>query len=375
MAVLCSRCILDDSLPGVRLDAAGICNHCRIHDGLAALYPAGEVGRRDLEAIAARIRADGAGKRYDCVVGVSGGRDTSYCLHMTKELGLRPLAVHFDNGWDATVAKDNLRKLCTKLAVDLHTVIMDWEESRELTNITIRAGIPYIDTTDDVGIARALYDAAVAEKVRYIILSHSFREEGIKPLLWSYFDGRFVRAMIRRFGQRPLRQFKNVDIPDLIYWHFVKRIKIINLTNYYDDAGPHVEELLSSRYGWVDTQQHHFDNEMFAMVSSYMREKFGANIYLFDWAARVRTGVVRRDQALARSRELPSFATPENLAYCLKKQGITPDEWQRILAGPRRYFTDYPNYYGLLRLMKYPIRWLGRRNILPAYIYDKYFET
>lgn len=371
----CRRCILDDSLPGVSLDRDGTCNHCRIHDRLAALYPAGEVGRREMEKLAEEMRRAGRGKDYDCVVGASGGRDTSYCLHVVKELGVRPLAVHFDNGWDSTIAKENLRRVCSGLAIDLHTVIMDWEESRELTNITIRASIPYIDTTDDIGIARALYDTAVAEGVRHIILSHSFREEGIKPLRWSYFDGRFVRAMIRRFGRMPLKQFRNIDLHHLAYWHFVKCIKIVNLTNFYDDAGPHVEALLKDRYGWVDTHQHHFDNEMFALVSCYLRTKFGANLYVFDWAARVRTGVVSREEALDRSQEIPRFETTENVEYCLKKQGISLEEWQKVLAAPPKYFDDYPNYLSLLRFFRLPIRVLGRQNILPAYIYEKYFET
>lgn len=371
----CRRCVLDDSVPGLRFDADGVCSHCHIHDRLAALYPAGEVGRREMERLAARMRLYGRGRRYDCVVGVSGGRDTSYCLHMVVTLGLRPLAVHFDNGWDADVAKQNLRRLCSALGVDLHTVIADWEESRELTNCTIRASVPYIDMTDDVGIARALYDAAVAERVRYIILSHSFREEGIKPLLWNYFDGRYTRALIRRFARIPIRKFRNVDLHHLVYWHLVRGIRIVNLTNYYDDAGPHVERLLAERYGWVDTQQHHFDNELFALVSHYMRVKFGINLWMLDWAARVRTGVLTREQALAEIARIPAFETPENVAYCLKKQGIDAAEWAAILAAPPRTFLDYPNYYRLLRLFRHLIRWLGRMNVLPAYIYEKYFET
>jgi len=366
---------MDETIAGVFFDERGVCNHCKIHDKLARLYPAGEVGRRELERIAARIRRHGRGRKYDCVVGVSGGRDTSYCLHMAVELGLRPLAVHFDNGWDADVAKNNLRKLCTQLEVDLHTVIADWEESRELTNCTLRASVPYIDMTDDVGIARALYDAAADEGVRYVLLSHSFREEGIKPLRWNYFDGRYTRSLIKQFARIELKKFKNVDVHHLIYWHFVKRIHVVNLTNYYDDAGTHVERLLEERYGWIDTQQHHFDNEIFALVSYYMRRKFGMNLWVLDWAAKVRTGVITRDEALRRSAVPPAFETEDNVRYCLKKQGISAEEWERILAAPPRSFEDYPNYYTYLKLLRYPIKWLGRRNVLPAYVYEKYFET
>ncbi len=372
---MCKRCVMDANVHGLTFDGNGICSHCRIHDKLDRLYPSGEQGQREMEQIADKIRKDGQGKTYDCIVGISGGRDTSYCLHMTKELGLRPLAVHFDNGWDADVAKNNLRKLCTKMNVDLHTVISDWAESRELTNCTLRACVPYIDMTDDVGIARSLYESAANEGVRYIMMSHSFREEGINPLAWNYFDGRYYRALVNRFARIPIKKRKNVDIHHLLYWTFFKRIRLINLTNYYNDAGQHVEQLLKEKYGWFDTQQHHYDNEMFALVSYYSRKKFGFDWWRVDLAAKVRTGVISREEALEKLERPPAFESMDNVEYCLKKQGISPGEWDEIMGAPCKYFWDYPNYYTYLKLVKYPIKWLGRMNILPSYVYEKYFET
>lgn len=366
---------MDVSVPGVKLGADGICNHCVIHDKLDQLYPTGDHGRQEMERIADEIRKAGRGRSFDCVVGVSGGRDTSYCLYMTKQLGLRPLAVHFDNGWDSDIAKSNLSKVCRKLNVELHSVIADWEESRELTNCTIRACVPYIDLTDDVGIARALYDSAVQEGVRYIMLSHSYREEGITPLKWNYMDGRYVRSLIRQFAEIPLPKFRNVDLHNMFYWHIIKRIKVVNITNYYNDAGKHVEELLSKEFGWVDTHQHHYDNEIFALVFHYARRKFGIDWRIFEFAAKVRTGVMTREEALDLLTQSPAFETEENIAYCLKKQSITEDEWERIIAAPNKYFTDYPNYYTFLNLLRWPIKLLGRMNFLPAYTYEKYFET
>lgn len=372
---VCQRCVMDTSVPGVKLDSSGVCSHCRIHDKLDQMYPTGEQGRQEMERLADEIRAAGRGRDFDCVVGVSGGRDTSYCLYMTKELGLRPLAVHFDNGWDSDIAKSNLSKVCRKLDVELHSVIADWEESRELTNCTIRACVPYIDLTDDVGIARALYDSAVQENVRYIMLSHSYREEGITPLKWNYMDGRYVRSLIRRFARIPLPKFRNVDLHHMFYWHIIKRIKVVNITNYYNDAGKHVEQLLTEKFGWVDTHQHHYDNEIFALVFHYARRKFGIDWRIFEFAAKVRTKVMTRDEAMAALQQSPPFETEDNINYCLKKQGISDAEWEEIIAAPNRYFTDYPNYYTFLNLLRWPIRLLGRMNILPAYTYEKYFET
>jgi len=367
---------MDADVPGIRFDENGVCNFCHVHDKLERLFPTGEEGKRTLEAMAEKIRRKGRGRKYDCVVGVSGGRDTSYCLYYCKEkLGLRPLAVHFDNGWDSDVAKTNLAKVCDGLGVELHTIIMDWPESRELTNATIRACVPYIDLTDDVGIASALYRTAAKEGVRYIILSHSFREEGITPLLWNYMDARYTRALIKRFCTMPLVHFKNVDIHHMLYWILFKGIHVFNMTNYYDDVGEHVERILAERFGWIDTGQHHMDNEMFALVYYYSRHKFGFDWRIIELSAKIRTGVAAREEVLEALKEVPFFENEELVDYGLKKQGFSREEFDAILKAPNKYFTDYPSYYPLLKALRLPIKWLCRAHVVPAHAYEKYFET
>ncbi|MFP4501692.1 MAG: N-acetyl sugar amidotransferase [Candidatus Hydrogenedentota bacterium] len=373
---ICSRCVMDATVPGIRFDSQGVCNYCHMHDKLDAAYPTGEEGRRILHDMASKMRKAGRHRKYDCVVGVSGGRDTSYCLYYTKEvMGLRPLAVHFDNGWDSDISKTNLAKLCDGLDVDLHTIIMDWPESRELTNVTIRACVPYIDLTDDIGIASALYRTAEQEGVRYIILSHSFREEGVTPLLWNYIDGRYTKALIKRFSTMEFQHFKNVELHHMLYWHLVKRIKVVNITNYYDDVGEHVEKMLAEKYGWVDTGQHHMDNEMFALVYYYARHKFGFDWRVVELSAKVRTGVITRQEALGALQNLPWFENEEMVGYALKKQGFSREEFDRILEAPNKYFTDYPSYYPLLRTMKWPIWLLCRLHVVPGHAYEKFFEA
>lgn len=373
---VCSRCVMDSTVPGIRFDAAGVCTYCHMHDKLDAMYPRGAEGEAILQRLAAKMRRAGRGRQFDCVVGVSGGRDTSYCLHYCKEtLNLRPLAVHFDNGWDSDVAKTNLARLCDNMGVELHTIIMDWPESRDLTNTTIRACVPYIDLTDDIGIASALYRTAAKENVRYIILSHSFREEGVTPLMWNYVDARYTRALVRRFGTMKYRHFKNVDIHHMLYWILFKGIRVVNITNYYDDVGEHVEELLADRYGWVDTGQHHMDNEMFALVYYYARHKFGFDWRVVELSAKVRTGAITREQGFAALAEIPFFENEALVNYCLKKQGFSREEFDAVLKAPNKYFTDYPSYYPLLRALRLPIKWACRLHVVPAHAYEKFFEA
>ncbi len=371
---VCTRCVIDDRVPGATFDAAGVCNHCQIHDRLAQLLPVGPEGDAYLERVAQRIRAAGRGRRYDCIVGFSGGRDTSYCLVRTVQLGLRPLAVHFDNGWDSAVAKRNIRRVCGGLGVDLHCVIADWNESRELTNCTIRGSVPYIDLTDDVGIVSALYRTASAEGVRYIIHSHSYRTEGINPLRWNYCDARFTRSLIRQFARQPLTKFQNTDLHHFAYWILVKRIRVFTMTNYYNDADPAIDEMLTREFGWEDTGGWHFDNEIFGLQCWYARHKFGIDWRQIELAALVREGLTSREHALAQLQDIPAIESDDVVAYALRKQGITPEEWQAILAAEPKFFTDYPTYYPLLRALRLPIKLLCRMNILPPHAYEKYFD-
>jgi N-acetyl sugar amidotransferase len=375
-AKLCARCVLDADVPGVKFDANGVCNYCHMQDKLEAMFPTGAEGERILRQMAEKIRRAGRNRKYDCVVGASGGRDTSYCLYYAKEImGLRPLAVHFDNGWDSDISKANLARICDGLDIDLHTIIMDWPESRELTNATIRACVPYIDLTDDVGIASALYRTAAQEGVRYIILSHSFREEGVTPLKWNYIDGRYTRALIKRFSTMTFKHFQNVELHHMLYWSLIKRIRVVNITNYYNDVGDHVEKLLADRFGWEETGQHHIDNEMFALVYYYARHKFGFDWRVVELSAKVRTGVVTREQALHALSETPFFENERLVDYCLKKQGFSREEFDAILKAPNKYFTDYPSYYPLLKACRLPIKALCRLHVLPAHAYEKFFEA
>ncbi|MFM1919529.1 MAG: hypothetical protein RLZZ303_1163 [Candidatus Hydrogenedentota bacterium] len=367
---------MDSRVPGIRFDAQGVCQYCHMQDRLERQFPLGAEGEAFLKRVADAARRDGKGKPYDCVVGFSGGRDSSYCLYYVKEvMGLRPLAVHFDNGWDSESAKRNISLICDELDVDLHTVIMDWPESRELTNANMRACVPYIDIFDDVGIARSLYEAAEKEGLKHVFLAHSFREEGITPLAWNYMDGRFQRAIIRQHCRMPLKHYRNIDIPQMLWWMFVRGIRVVNITNYYDDRGEHVEKLMAERFAWMDTGQHHMDNELFALVYYYARHKFGFDWRVVELSAKVRSGVLSREQALEALRSVPFFENEELVNYCLKKQGLSREEFDAILAAPNKYFTDYPTWYPLIRAMRWPLYLLCRMHLLPAHAYEKFIEA
>lgn len=372
---MCKRCVLDSRVSGIKFDHEGICNHCKIHDKLNRIFPTGEEGEKVLRKMAAKIKASGRGKRYDCIVGLSGGRDTSYCLYVTKRLGLRPLALHFDNGWDSAISKNNIRRMCSKLDVDLECVIADWEESRELTNSTFYASVPYIDLTDDIGIITSLYRTAAREGIHWIIHSHSFRTEGINPLLWNYVDARYVRHLVNKFCRMPLKHFVNADMRRVLWWMLVNRIKVFTITNYYKDSGSEIDDFLKSEFGWEDTGGWHFDNEIFGLQCAYARRKFGIDWRSVELAALVREGDLTREEAAAKLNEVPLIEDDRFVRYALKKQGLSPEEFERLLAEPKKYFTDYPSYYPFIRLMKWPIWLASRLQYLPPHTFEKYFDV
>ena len=173
----CTRCVIHSDVPGTGFDAGGVCNYCHLHDRLEAQWPTGDEGRRLLEAQVERIQREGRGKSHDCIVGVSGGTDSTYLLLLAKQLDLRPLAVHFDNGWNSETAVSNIKQSLTALDVDLQTVVMDWDEFKDILIAFLRASLPWADAPTDLAIDATLYRVAAAEGVRTILNGSSFRTE------------------------------------------------------------------------------------------------------------------------------------------------------------------------------------------------------
>jgi tRNA(Ile)-lysidine synthase TilS/MesJ len=184
----CIRCIIDTTVPGVKFDEKGECSYCKIHDKLDKQYPANEKGKKRLDNIIKKIKARGRNNRYDCVTGVSGGRDSTYILYLAKQLGLNPLAVHFNDGFGNPVAGENMKKATQRLNVELRTVTSDWPQSKDLKLAFLKASTPDVEIGTDIGIATALYSVCVKENIKFILTGHSFRTEGISPLEWCYLD-------------------------------------------------------------------------------------------------------------------------------------------------------------------------------------------
>lgn len=369
---ICSRCISDISIPGIRFDEKGICNFCRIHDELEKQYPRDELGQQKLNQIINEIKRKGKNKKYDCVVGISGGTDSTYCLYMAKKLGLRPLAVHFDNGWDSDIAINNMKNAVTKLDVDLKTVTCDWEEYKNLQISFLKASVPDAEMPTDIAIISALYRVAAEEGIHYVINGHSFRTEGTMPLRWSYGDGRYIKSVHKKFGKAKLKTFPNLTIADLLYYVFVKRIHVVPLLAYIDYRKEEAKKILEKELGWTYYGGHHFESIYTRFISSYLLpKKFGIDKRKIDYSALIRSEQMTREEALEKLKE-PFIAEKELVEHCIKKLGLSSEQFEEIMSSEPKSFLDYPTYYPIIRALRVPIKLACKLGLLPEIFYEKY---
>lgn len=367
----CVRCVYDDSVPAITFDGNGVCNYCRSHDMLALEYPTGDRGRQRLEAIAARARAEGRGRPYDVVVGVSGGCDSSYLVHLAKDLGLRPLAAHFDNTWNSNIAVSNIHAVLTALDVDLYTYVADNEEYDDIYASFMRAGVPDLEAPTDLALAAVLYMAAEKYGIRTIFEGHSFRTEGIAPLGWIYMDARYVTSVHAAHGRVPSRTYPALTLRRMLWWMGVKGIRKIRPLYYIDYQKQDAMRLLRG-YGWQWYGGHHLENLFTAFWHAYfLPQRYGIDQRLLGHAALVRSGQLARDEALAALAIPPSF-DPARLAMVKKRLGFSEDEFARVISLPHRTYRDFATYKRAFELLR-PLFWaLYKLDRAPKSFYMKF---
>lgn len=377
----CVRCVQDTSVPGITFNEKGECNFCELHDKLEEVYPNDERGAAELEKIFSRIKRAGSGRKYDCVVGISGGRDSTYTLwKCVKEWGLRPIAVHFNDGFDNPVAGENMVKACKKLGVDLRTITSDWREAKDLKIDFLKASTPDLNLGTDIGIATSLYGVAAKENVKYILIGQSFRTEGIKPLSWSYFDGDYLRNVHEQFGTTPLRPWKPDDPgfhlgrKELFYYSVRRGIKVFTPMYYSEYIRPKAEEIITKELDWVYPGAHYYDDLYHSLIKYVHRVKFNIDLNMNSDSALVRSGQMDREKALERAGGIYQIEDPKVIDLCIKRLGLTREEFEGYMKIPPKTFRDYKTSYSYLRRMRPAIKILCNMNLLPRVTYDKYFN-
>jgi N-acetyl sugar amidotransferase len=370
---VCSRCIYDERVPYITFDDAGICSLCHQVDSLKEQFGTGtEVGQKKLESTIDQIKRDGAGKRYDCVIGVSGGTDSSYMLYLAKEYGLRPLAVHYDNTWNSAIATQNIYIVLKALDIDLYTWVMDNKEIDDIHRSFLFANVSELEAPTDLGAAEVLYRAAHKFGVKYILEGHSFITEGISPLGHNYFDGKYIKSIHNQFGRKPMKTFPLMTFSRFMYWTVVAGIKKIRPFWYLDYSKEDARSFLENEYGWQYYGGHHLENRMTAFFHSvYFPQKFGGDARNLSLAALAREGKISREEAWRRYM-LPPVIEDDIVNYFIKRMELKPDEYQAIMNGPRKSWQDYPTYKKRFERLRPLFAGLAKAELVPMSFYLKY---
>ena len=371
----CARCLFDEHTPSAGFDEHGVCAYCRLYDQMDAEYPVGERGDRILAELADTIRRDGRGKKFDVVVGVSGGCDSSYLIYRAKELGLRPLAAHFDNTWDSTVAVENIHRVLKTLDVELFTHVVDNEEYDDIYRSFLLAGLPDVEAPTDIGLATTLYLAARKYGIKWIFEGHSFRTEGVSPLGWLYMDARYIQSVVKAHGnyaKHRMRTFPNLWFTSFLKWMVVDGIKKVRPLYWMDYQKEATKTLLADKFGWRWYGGHHLENRFTAFYHTYLiPRRLKIDLRVNGYAGLVRCGQMPREEGL-RQLAQPIEVDAEVLDLVKKRLRFSDAEFERVMNLPLRTYREYATYKPLFERLR-PLFWLlYKLDRVPKSFYTKY---
>ncbi len=350
---ICKRCIMDTSDPEIVFDENGFCNHCTKAIGLLNTPPVSlnnEEKEKSLRVLVDKIKAKGKNKKYDCIIGVSGGVDSTYAAYFVKKNGLNPLAVHLDNGWDSKIAVSNIEKTLKKLNIDLYTHVIDWEEFKDLQLSFLKASTPDSEVPSDHAITALLYKIAAKHKVKYILAGTNITSESILPKAWSqgHSDWKYIKMIQKKFGSARLKTFPHFGILRLFYYIAICKIKYISILNYTDYAKEDAKIILVNDLGWEDYGGKHHESIYTHFYQSYiLPKKFGFDKRRAHLSSLIMADQIKRDEALL---EMNKPAISDEMAqsekeYVINKFNLSNEAFNSIMNAPVKTFHDYPSYF------------------------------
>ena len=358
--------------PDIVFDEKGICQYYYEYtEKLKIRVPEKEVAARQLEKIVEKIKAAGKGKDYDCIIGVSGGVDSTYTAWLVKQLGLRPLAVHLDNGWNSELAVKNIENILNKLGIDLYTEVLDWEMFKDLQLSFLKASTPDGEIPTDHAILAILYKVASMHGVRYIISGMNFRNEGFLPPSWArgYLDWKYIKSVQKIFGKQDLKRFPHLTVPGFLYYNLVKGIRSVSFINYVDFNKDEAMELIQKELGWKYYGGKHYESIYTRFYQSYiLPKKFNIDKRKAHYSCLIlSTGEISREKALEMLKNPAADLKmmEEDKAYVIKKLGITEEEFERIMHLPVKSIEDYPNIHSLEKKFRQALNRLRKIGLLP----------
>lgn len=348
MKQICSKGIWNETVPGITFDTDGVSNYYYLQKTLEKNFPRGRDGKLIWENHVNEIKEKGKKNKYDCIIGVSGGVDSSYLLHLAKNVyGLRPLAVNLDNGWSSDIAVKNIKKITNQLGIDLETYVIDYEEIKDLLRSYMLASMPWIDTPTDRAIKGSLYRIANRENIKFILRGNDFRSEGKQPREWTTSDHKQLKYLHKKFGSGiKLKTYPPLNNHWIFYYGYIKKIKEVRPFYFIEYKKAEAKEFLTKEYDWEDYGGHHHENLFTKFSMSYwLYRKFGIDKRLISLSAQVVSGAISRNEALEQiSLPFDSKENQEELKnYVIKKLDLSPKEFSEIWQKPNMHYFKYPN--------------------------------
>ena len=363
----CTNCVMDTSDSAITFDEHGVCDFC--NDFYQNIQPSWQDKLKDpdlLRRTAEQIKAASKGRKYDCIIGMSGGVDSSYLCYVAKELmGLNPLVYSVDTGWNLNVAVENIERIVKALDLDMYTEVVDWNEMKDLQLAFFKSQVPYQDTPQDHAIFAGLYNYAVKHGIQYVLTGANSATECIRsPVEWVYMnDLKMIRDIHHKFGTRPLKTFPLCGMVKYrVYYPIFKGMKRVAPLDMVEYNKEKVKLFLQERFGWQPYENKHYENVFTRFYEGYyLPHKFGYDKRKCYFSNEILAGTMTREEALAELEQPPydPQQMEEDKAYIAKKLGLTVEEFQTIIDGENKTFRDYRNSWGLIQFGTMVLRALG----------------
>lgn len=346
----CVRCVMDTSDPWISFDTNGVCSHCQAYSAYAAQIGTPEERARQMDKMVTHLKEQGKGKSYDCIMGLSGGVDSSYLAwYAVKKLGLRPLVVHVDAGWNSELAISNIQNIVERLGIDLHTLVIDWPEMRDLQRSYFLSGVANLDVPQDHAFIAALSKEARKYGLRDVLNGGNMQTESILPNAWGYdaSDATSLLGIHKQFGTVPLKTYPIYsNWQRMVYYPFILKLRSHRPLELLDYNKEQAKDLLKSELGWRDYGGKHYESTFTKFFQAhYLPEKFGYDKRLAHLSSLIVSGQMSREEALDEL-NAPLYdpkELSEDTLYWTKKIGITKEEYDRVMIAQPRDYTDYPN--------------------------------
>ena len=364
---ICTRCVMDTTDSIIRFNYDGVCDHCIAFDqAILPHWNNGSSGQASLLRLVEQIKKSGRNKDFDCIIGMSGGVDSSYLTYLATELGLRPLVFHVDGGWNSQEAVNNIERLVDKLGLDLFTEVINWEEMRDLQLSFFKSGVPHIDTPQDHAFFASMYSFAQKFNVRYILTGGNYSTECIRnPIEWMYYqsDDAQLRDIHSKFGSVPLATFPLTSIINhKIILPYLKRIKVVRPLDFIPFNKNIAIQTLVEKFGWQPYPQKHFESRFTRFYEAYwLPRKFGYDTRKVQYSSLILTNQMKREDAieLLKYPSLDEGTSSLEFNYVATKLRIDITELQYYFDSPNKTFRDYRSQSRLYNLGSRAMQFLG----------------